>query len=110
MKRASQRPLRVIDTGIRSGRENIALDQALIEALKVPAEKLAKRGLDAARRRVITLREVLGRLPGFDDVQAALLDGFREALDVEPQWEAVNQDGVRVLSMEGWSMIGRRPR
>lgn len=25
-------------------------------------------------------------------------------------WEAVNQDGVRVLSMEGWSMIGRRPR
>lgn len=26
------------------------------------------------------------------------------------QWEAVNQDGVRVLSMEGWSMIGRRPR
>lgn len=26
------------------------------------------------------------------------------------QWEAFNQDGVRVLSMEGWSMIGRRPR
>jgi acyl dehydratase len=26
------------------------------------------------------------------------------------QWEAVNQDGVRVLSMGGWSMIGRRPR
>ena len=26
------------------------------------------------------------------------------------QWEAVNQDGVRVLSMEGWSRSGRRPR
>ena len=26
------------------------------------------------------------------------------------QWEAFNQDGARVLSMEGWSMIGRRPR
>jgi len=26
------------------------------------------------------------------------------------RWEALNQDGVRVLSMEGWSMIGRRPR
>lgn len=29
------RPLRVIDTGIRGGRENVAFDQALIEARNV---------------------------------------------------------------------------
>jgi len=58
----------------------------MIEALKVPAEKLAKRDLDDAQRRVITLRELLGRVPAFEEVQAALLGGFREVLGVEPQW------------------------
>ncbi len=62
----------------------------MIEALKVPAEKLAKRDLEDARRRVITLREVLGRVPAFDEVQAALLEGFREALGVEPQWGEIS--------------------
>jgi lipoate-protein ligase A len=57
----------------------------MIEALKVPAEKLAKHDLDDARRRVVTLRELLGRLPSFDEVQAALLEGFRAALGVELQ-------------------------
>ncbi len=33
-----------------------------------------------------------------------------EAGLLRTQWEAVNQEGVRVLSMEGWSMIGRRPQ
>jgi len=34
----------------------------MIEALRVPVEKLAKRDLDDARRRVVTLREALGRV------------------------------------------------
>lgn len=29
---------------------------------------------------------------------------------VRNRWEAVNQDGVLVLTMEGWGMFGRRPR
>ncbi|MDX1375250.1 MAG: alpha/beta fold hydrolase [Burkholderiales bacterium] len=62
----------------------------MIEALKVPAEKLAKRDLDDARRRVVTLREVLGRVPGFGEVQAALLEGFRQALGVDPQWGPIS--------------------
>jgi lipoate-protein ligase A len=57
----------------------------MIEALKVPADKLAKRDLDDARRRVVTLRELLGRVPSFAEVQAALLEGFREVLGVAPQ-------------------------
>jgi lipoate-protein ligase A len=62
----------------------------MIEALKVPAEKLAKRDLDDARRRVITLREALGRVPAFEEVQAALLAAFREVLGVEPQWGEIS--------------------
>ena len=37
--------------------------ERMIEALRVPAEKLARRDLDDARRRVITLREALGGVP-----------------------------------------------
>ena len=58
----------------------------MIEALKVPVEKLARRDLDDARRRVTTLHEVLGRVPPLADIQAALLEGFREHLGLEPAW------------------------
>ncbi len=58
----------------------------MIEALRVPVEKLARRDLDDARRRVTCLREVLGRVPPLAEIQAALLDGFREHLGLEPQW------------------------
>ncbi|MGH8747217.1 MAG: alpha/beta fold hydrolase, partial [Burkholderiales bacterium] len=63
----------------------------MIEVLKVPVEKLAKRDLDDARRRVITVREVLGRTPPLDEVYAALLTGFREDLGMTPQWDCASQ-------------------
>jgi lipoate-protein ligase A len=58
----------------------------MIEVLKVPAEKLAKRDLEDARRRVITVREVLGRVPALEEIYGALLEGFREGLGLRPQW------------------------
>jgi len=58
----------------------------MIEALRVPVEKLAKRDLDDARRRVVTLREALGRVPPLAEVYAALLAGFQEHLGLAPQW------------------------
>lgn len=57
----------------------------MIEALKVPVEKLARRELDDARRRVVTLRELLGRVPPLEEIQAALLAGFAEHLGIELQ-------------------------
>ena len=60
--------------------------ERMIEALRVPVEKLARRDLDDARRRVITLREALGAVPPVAEIQAALLEGFREHLGLEPQW------------------------
>jgi len=58
----------------------------MIEALKVPVEKLARRELDDARRRVVTLREALGRVPPLEEIARALLEGFREHLGLEPRW------------------------
>jgi len=63
----------------------------MIEVLKVPVEKLAKRDLDDARRRVITVREVLGRTPPLDEVYAALLTGFGEELGFRPQWGSATE-------------------
>ena len=58
----------------------------MIEVLKIPADKLARRDLDDARRRVTTLREVLGAVPPLREIEEALLEGFREHLGLEPRW------------------------
>jgi len=58
----------------------------MIEALRIPVEKLARRDLEDARRRVTSLRELLGRVPPREEIQAALLEGFREHLGLVPQW------------------------
>ena len=63
--------------------------ERMIESLRVPVEKLARRDLDDARHRVITLREALGRAPPVAEIQAALLEGFREHLDLEPTRGAI---------------------
>jgi lipoate-protein ligase A len=58
----------------------------MIEVLKVPVDKLARRDLDDARRRVISISEVMGRVPSLAEVEQALLEGFREHLGLEPRW------------------------
>jgi lipoate-protein ligase A len=58
--------------------------------LNVPAEKLAKRELANAARRVITMREVLGgKLPDLKTIHDGLLAGFAERLDIAPHWGAL---------------------
>jgi lipoate---protein ligase len=54
----------------------------MLAALKVPEAKLARRGLDSAAQRVVTLRELLGSAPGIDAIQTALLGGFSERLGI----------------------------
>lgn len=56
----------------------------MIAALNVPVAKLARRNLDSAAQRIVTLRELLGSAPPMDVVQEALLRGFRERLGIEP--------------------------
>ncbi len=75
------------DTLFYQGTLLIDMDPAdMVAALKVPVEKLVKRDLDSAAQRVVTLRELLGdALPGLDEIQDAMLAGFRDGLGIEPK-------------------------
>jgi lipoate-protein ligase A len=58
---------------------------AMLAALRLPAAKLAKRGLASAADRIVTLRELAGgTAPPVAEVQAALLAGFAEGLGLDP--------------------------
>ena len=63
----------------------IDMDPAkMLAALKVPQEKLARRGLDSAAQRVTSLKALLGTAPPVEAVQDALLAGFAQRLGIEP--------------------------
>jgi len=54
--------------------------RTMLEALRVPTEKLSPNGLAAARDRLVTLRECLGAAPSHERLRAALEEGFAAAL------------------------------
>jgi lipoate---protein ligase len=57
--------------------------QQMVSALNIPEAKLAKRRLDSAAERVITLKELLGnQTPDIEAVKDALVEGFAEGFDV----------------------------
>jgi lipoate-protein ligase A len=64
----------------------------MIAALKVPEAKLAKRAIDSAAQRVVTLKELIGTAPAIETIQAALLDGFSERLDIAPTRGAITAE------------------
>ncbi len=66
--------------------------QDMLAALNVPEAKLAKRNLDSAAQRVVTLKELLGEVLPMDDIKAALLEGFAEKLGIAPQWGDITAD------------------
>jgi lipoate-protein ligase A len=73
------------DTLFYQGTVLVDLDPAdMVAALNVPQAKLAKRSLDSAAQRVVTLRGLLGSAPDMASIQEALLAGFAERLGVEP--------------------------
>ena len=58
----------------------------MLACLNVPTEKLAKRGIDSAAQRIITMREVLGdALPDLETIYLGLVAGFAEGLGIAPQ-------------------------
>jgi len=64
----------------------------MVAALNVPASKLARRALDSAAQRVVTLRELLGAAPAIEAVQEALLAGFAERLGIAPDRGAITAE------------------
>jgi lipoate-protein ligase A len=78
------------DTLFYQGTVLVDLDpRRMLDALKVPEAKLAKRGLDSAAQRIVTLRELLGTAPSIERVQEALLAGFAERLGIAPRWGSI---------------------
>jgi len=97
------------DTLIYQGTVLAELDGArMLSALRVPAAKLARHGAENAARRVVTLRELLGsRAPGIAEVQAALLEGLRERLGLEPCEEAITEEELALARRLYDEEIGR---
>ncbi|MBI4204591.1 MAG: lipoate--protein ligase family protein [Betaproteobacteria bacterium] len=56
----------------------------MVAALNVPEAKLAKRALDSAAQRVVTLKELIGAAPPIGAIQEALLKGFAAHLGITP--------------------------
>ena len=57
--------------------------QQMVQALKIPESKLAKRKLDSAAERVVTLKELLGdAVPDIESIQRALIAGFEAGLGI----------------------------
>lgn len=50
--------------------------RTMLEALRVPTEKLSADGLAAARQRLITVSECVGKIPELGQIQAAIIDGL----------------------------------
>jgi lipoate-protein ligase A len=61
--------------------------EVMVAALRVPQAKLAKRNLESAAQRIVTLKELLGdEAPGLDRVREALAGGLADwfGLDLQP--------------------------
>ncbi|MDP3482011.1 MAG: DUF116 domain-containing protein [Sulfuricella sp.] len=56
--------------------------KTMLEALRVPTEKLTVTGLESARQRLVTLRELLSEVPDDAVLQQALRFGIADALGV----------------------------
>jgi lipoate---protein ligase len=59
----------------------------MLACLNVPVEKLAKRGIQSASQRIVTMREILGsRVPDLQTIYDALVAGFTESLGIAARW------------------------
>jgi lipoate-protein ligase A len=60
--------------------------QQMVRALNIPESKLAKRRLDSAAERVVTLKELLGEdLPDLETIKQSLVKGFTEGLGISAE-------------------------
>ena len=57
--------------------------ETMMAVLNVPAHKLEKHDLKTAAQRVTSLKALMGRTPSHQEVQDAMLKGFRDVLDIE---------------------------
>lgn len=81
------------DTIFYQGTVLVDMDpKQMLSALNVPQEKLAKRALDSAEKRVVTVKELLGEMPSVSTVKEALVAGFAERLGITPGWGEITPE------------------
>ena len=71
--------------------------QHMVKALNIPESKLAKRRLDSAAERVVTLKELLGEdLPDLETIKQSLIRGFTEGFGIgaEPGGITENEEAL----------------
>ena len=80
------------DILIYQGTVLVDLDpKTMVSSLRIPESKLAKRDLDSAEQRVVTLRDLLGGdLPDMATIREALLEGFEQGLGIEVEWGEIS--------------------
>jgi len=80
----------------------------MVKALRVPDSKLAKRSLDSAAQRVVTLKQLLGdSTPDLATIHRALVAGFEDGLGIEAAEGAIS-DAEEALARQYYDEeIGR---
>ena len=67
--------------------------QVMVSALRVPQAKLAKRELDSAEQRIVTLRELLGdETPDLERIQTELCIAFSNRFGLELQHTEISEE------------------
>ncbi len=60
--------------------------QSMLEALRIPTEKLSADGLASARERLVTIRECLGEIPETQHIIAAIQEGLTFQFNLQPEF------------------------
>jgi len=55
----------------------------MVKSLKIPIEKLTAKNFDSILSRVTSVKNILGRIPDLDSIKSAVLDGFKEHLNLD---------------------------
>lgn len=63
--------------------------KSMLEALRVPTEKLSGAGIETARARFATVAEIRGALPRCGELETALIDEFEQALGARASDEGI---------------------
>jgi len=81
--------------------------QRMINALRVPESKLAKRQLSSAQHRVVTLKELLGpQTPDLELIKIALIKGFKDVLGIEAHYGDITAGEERLAQRYFENEIG----
>lgn len=70
----------------------------MLKALRVPAEKLGRHGLESVRERVVFLEELLSPLPEYKVIKQAFISGFADVFQAEMVVSEPSESEVNIFN------------